>query len=218
MFKKLFLSIALIASTAMLSNAQGFGSSNNSDEDAEVLRPWALLIGPEVGGNYSVVSEPDGLKIGTSGTIGFHAGLAANVRFGRPAGRPFGTERFGIKAAFHYAQYGVNNDIDNITLNCYEVPVWLQWYVVPTLAVELGPTFTGAFSSSPERLDLPNGKRINDISATDVKFSFGLSVVRPSGFHFGVHYNLGTSDLHKDIATTVSTVSINLGYYFTAVK
>lgn len=220
MFKRIFITAAIIAGVSTLSSAQGFGDSSDSGfSDEYVLRPYTLSVGPEVGFNYSFAGDPEGMKIGAGGSAGFNAGIAANLRFGRPAGRPLGTERFGVQLELLYGRYGVSNDIENIGMNCYEIPVLFQWYFLPQLAVEFGPTFTGAFSVSPKEFEVGN-KLINmdKISATDVKISVGLNCKLPSGFTAGLRYNIGTSNMSSSFETKVSTLTVSVGWLFTAIK
>lgn len=183
------------------------------------LKPYTLAIGPMVGGNYAVAGNPEGMDLNLSGSAGFSAGLGANVRFGRPEGRPFGTERFGVQVEALYALRTLTTNVENISMNCFEIPVLFQWYFLPTLAVEVGPTFTGSFASSPKELNYNNAiYEMDKMSAYDVMFSLGLNYKLKGGFTAELRYNIGTSDLAGNFKTKVSTLSLGIGWLFTAIK
>ena len=91
-------------------------SATGNDGIIEVLKPYALSIGPKIGLNSSIAGDPDDMNLGMSGKIGFNAGAAFNLRFGRPAGRPFGTERFGIQLEALYSKNSLKTNVDDIAL------------------------------------------------------------------------------------------------------
>lgn len=209
MLKKVLLTLAVIAGMAVTASAQV----------EEVLRPYALLIGPKLGANYSIARDPDGMNLGISGNIGFSAGVAANLRFGRPVGRPFGTERFGVQLEALYSMRSLKSDVENIKMNCFEVPILFQWYFSPTFAIEAGPTFTGAFSASPKMLQGNNAfYQMDKIKAYDVMLSVGVNCKLKNGFTVDLRYNLGNSDMAGNFKTKVSTISFGIGWLFNVIK
>lgn len=226
MFKRAFLTLAVAVGMAVSASAQGIVPVDDevitSDEEvviSEVLKPYALSIGPKIGANYSIAGDPDGMDLGISGNVGFSAGVAANLRFGRPAGRPFGTERFGVQLEALYSMRSLKSDVDDITLNCFEIPVLFQWYFVPTFAVEVGPTFTGAFSASPKEFKYNNAVyQMDKVKAYDVMLSVGLNCKLKNGFTADLRYNLGNSDMAGNFKTKVSTISLGIGWLFNVIK
>lgn len=226
MFKRAFLTLAVAVGMAVSASAQGIVPVEDevitSDEEViitEVLKPYALSIGPKIGANYSIAGDPDGMDLGISGNVGFSAGVAANLRFGRPAGRPFGTERFGVQLEALYSMRSLKSDVDDITLNCFEIPVLFQWYFVPTFAVEVGPTFTGAFSASPKEFKYNNAVyQMDKVKAYDVMLSVGLNCKLKNGFTADLRYNLGNSDMAGNFKTKVSTISLGIGWLFNVIK
>lgn len=226
MFKRAFLTLAVAVGMTVSASAQGIVPVEDevitSDEEViitEVLKPYALSIGPKIGANYSIAGDPDGMDLGISGNVGFSAGVAANLRFGRPAGRPFGTERFGVQLEALYSMRSLKSDVDDITLNCFEIPVLFQWYFVPTFAVEVGPTFTGAFSASPKEFKYNNAVyQMNKVKAYDVMLSVGLNCKLKNGFTADLRYNLGNSDMAGNFKTKVSTISLGIGWLFNVIK
>ncbi len=225
MLKKALLTLAVIAGMAYTASAQGIvpvdevDESTNEIEITEVLKPYALSIGPKVGANYSIAGDPDGMELGVSSNIGFSAGVAANLRFGRPAGRPFGTERFGVQLEALYSMHSLKNDVEDITMNCFEIPVLFQWYFLPSFAVEVGPTFTGAFSTSPKELQHNNTVyQMDKIKAYDVMLSVGVNCKLKNGFTADLRYNMGNSDMAGNFKTKVSTISLGIGWLFSVIK
>lgn len=226
MFKRAFLTLAVAAGMAVSASAQGPVPVDDevitSDEEiviSEVLKPYALSIGPKIGANYSIAGDPDGVDLGISGNVGFSAGVAANLRFGRPVGRPFGTERFGVQLEALYSMRSLKNDVEDITLNCFEVPILFQWYFMPTFAIEVGPTFTGAFSASPKELKYDNAVyQVDKVKAYDVMLTVGVNCKLKNGFTADLRYNLGNSDLAGNFSTKVSTISLGIGWLFNVIK
>lgn len=226
MFKRAFLTLAVAVGMAVSASAQGIVPVDDevitSDEEiviSEVLKPYALSIGPKIGANYSIAGDPDGMDLGLSGNVGFSAGVAANLRFGRPAGRPFGTERFGVQLEALYSMRSLKSDVEDITMNCFEIPVLFQWYFVPTFAIEVGPTFTGAFSTSPKEFKYNNAVyQMDKVKAYDVMLSIGLNCKLKNGFTADLRYNLGNSDMAGNFKTKVSTISLGIGWLFNVIK
>lgn len=223
MLKKLMLLLAvglggLICPAAAQDLEEVYQESIDFD-DFEVYRPYVFSLGPKVDFNYALAGDPEGMKVDMKGGAGFNAGLAANVRFLRPAGRPIGTERLGVQLEVSYSMRNLNNNVHNITLNSIEIPVLFQWYFIPQLALEVGPTFTHAFSSSPKEWDY-NGMiyQTNKFKAGDVMVTFGLNCKLPSGFMAELRYNLGNSNIADNFRTKVSTISVGIGWLFNVIK
>ncbi len=225
MLKRALFALAVAVGMAATVSAQGIvpvddaAVTDGSIEIVEVLKPYALSIGPKVGINYSIAGDPDNMNLGISGNVGFSGGLAANLRFGRPAGRPYGTERFGVQLEALYSYRSLNSDVENINMSCFEIPVLFQWYFLPTFAVEFGPTFTGSFSTSPKELKYNNTiYQMDKVKATDVMLSIGVNCKLKNGFTADLRYNLGNSDMDGNFKTKVSTISLGIGWLFSVIK
>lgn len=226
MFKRAFLTLAVAVGMAVSASAEGIVPVDDevipSDEEiiiSVVHKPYALSIGPKIGVNYSIAGDPEDMELGISGNAGFSAGVAANLRFGRPAGRPFGTERFGVQLEALYSMRSLKSDVEDVTMNCFEIPVLFQWYFVPTFAIEVGPTFTGAFSTSPKEFKYNNAVyQMDKVKAYDVMLSIGLNCKLKNGFTADLRYNLGNSDMAGNFKTKVSTISLGIGWLFNVIK
>lgn len=225
MLKRVLITFAVTIGMVMSASAQGIVPVDEDEispthrSGRVVYKPYALSIGPKVGANYSMAGDPDGMDLGMSGNIGFSAGAAFNLRFGRPAGRPFGTERFGVQLEALYSMRSLKNDVDDIKLNCFEIPVLFQWYFVPNFAVEVGPTFTGAFSASPKEFNYNNAVyQMDKVRSYDVMLSIGVNCKLKNGFAADLRYNLGNSDLAGNFNTKVSAISLGIGWLFNVIK
>lgn len=225
MLKRVLITFAVAIGMVVSASAQGIVPVDEDEISTPhrsgrvVYKPYALSIGPKVGANYSMAGDPDGMDFGMSGNIGFSAGAAFNLRFGRPAGRPFGTERFGVQLEALYSMRSLKNDVDDIKLNCFEIPVLFQWYFVPNFAVEVGPTFTGAFSASPKEFNYNNAVyQMDKVKSYDVMLSIGVNCKLKNGFTADLRYNLGNSDLAGNFNTKVSTISLGIGWLFNVIK
>lgn len=226
MVKRLMLSIA-----ALLVAACGFAQdlvpvrdqSNNGGKgkDNEIVpKACALTLGPKVGLNISFAGDPDEMDLGIKGSAGFTGGVAANIRFWkRPLTKFADTGRLGVQLEFLYSMHLLKSDDENINMNCYEIPLLLQWWFARDFCIEIGPTFTGVFSTSPKELEYNNSIiQIEKIKGHDVMFTIGAEYKSRKGFTAGVRYNLGNSDLAGNFQTKVSTISFCIGWLFSIVK
>lgn len=131
--------------------------------------------------------------------------------------------RFGVQLEALYSMRSLSNDVETIRMNCFEIPVLFQWYFVPTFAVEVGPTFTGAFSASPKEFiyDGYYGTEIyhmDKVKAYDIMLSIGVNCKLKNGFTADLRYNMGNSDIAGNLQTKVSTISLGIGWLFSVIK
>lgn len=226
MFKKLILTSCMAMGLMASAWAQGIVPVDD-DNDVMVInrsltiveKPYVLSVGPKIGLNYSLAGDPQGMNIGMTGNVGFSVGAVGNIRFFRPVGKPLGTERFGVQLEALYSMHSLKTDTQNITMNCFEIPVLLQWYFLPMFAVEVGPTFTGAFSASPKDYNYNNAVyHMDKMKAYDVMVSFGVNCQLRNGFTADLRYNLGNSDIAGNFQTKVSTISLGIGWLFNVIK
>jgi hypothetical protein len=225
MIKRTILSMIAIAFTLCASAQVLVDDESNDDSESNevfiptVLKSYVLSVGPKVGINYSMAGDPDDLDLGIGGKMGFNAGLAVNFRFARPAGKPLGAELFGVEVEALYALHSLKTDEDNLNMSAFEIPVLFQWYAFPSLFIEVGPTFTGVFSTSPKELQYNSvSYQTEKIKGYDVMLTVGLGYKHKSGFMANLRYNMGNSDLAGNFQTKVSTVSVGIGWLFNVVK
>ncbi len=192
----------------------------NGSGDEIVPKPYALTLGPKVGINYSLAGNPDGMDLGIGGNIGLSGGVAANIRFGkRPLTKFADTGRFGVQLEALYSMHSLKSDIENINMNCYEIPLLFQWWFAQDFCIEVGPTFTGAFSTTPKELKYNNTIfQTQEINGNDIMLTLGAEYKSQKGFNVSLRYNLGNSNLAGNFPTKVSTFSLGIGWLFSIVK
>ena len=160
--------------------------------------------------------------------IGFQGGLAANIHFGRYKGReksPGGTGPFGIQVEAMYSQRTIKTDAENLKLSYFEVPILAQYYVIPELSIEVGPTIIGSLSSSPDNMKFNNVLiSTGELKGFDVMLTAGVGYkLKVSNKHencltASLRYNLGMSKLAGNFDGKVNTVTVSVGWLFSLVK
>lgn len=191
---------------------------------------YEFSVGLRAGAGVSTMSEGDDLKIYDGSGMAFGGGLAANLRFGGKdsRGRALdGQGLFGIGIELNYKSLSVKTLADeDLKLGYFEVPVMLQFYPcynskqLKNLYVEVGPTFAGTMSASPENLsyNLVNYKT-GDLKGFDIKATIGLGYrfnrnSANDGFYLNARYYLGTSELAGNFPGKISSAEISIGYLF----
>lgn len=222
--KSRMIVFALALATAFGGYAESLSQYNDDKPVQDVkfgerLKPVTFAIGPKVGMNVTMAGNPEGMKIGMGSGIGFEAGVAGNLRFGRPAGKRYGEERFGVQVEALYSLRSMTTDIENITTNNFVVPVLFQWYFIPQLAIETGPVFVAGLSTSPEHMRIDNSNfNIGKIKANDFMWSIGVNCRLKKGFTADVRYNIATTNMASNFRTKVSTLTVGVGWLFNTTK
>ena len=173
--KKLFLIAAIILSANVIANAQ-------------------LKFGIKAGANFASINLTDDKML-----LGYHGGFLAQIKFAN----------FGIQPEVLFSIQGAGmkdfsiSDM-NVKLNYINVPVMLQYYVIPKLlAIELGPQFGILLSAKStdtierERsteTDIKENSNTIDFSACG-GLSFQLPII-PLGIF--ARYTLGFTNIKKD--------------------
>lgn len=213
MLKRLFFTLALSLGYATTLLAQGVFGANLVEKSHYKYKSYVLSLGPVISGNYSI--PYNGYDI--SGGLGFNAGAAINLRFGRPKLHPVGTERFGVQIEFLYSTYNLNDDKNDYTLKCFDIPILFQWYVLPMWAIDAGITIMNANKISCENYrygniqDYDNGKSVFCVS-------FGYSFRFRNGFTANIRYNMGLSSMAENITANHSALSLGIGWMFNVIK
>lgn len=196
-------------------------STNDITTEGErVPKPLALTLGVKIGANYSIASNPEGINLGIGGNMGYSGGLVANVRFWkRPLTRFSDTGYLGLHLEALYATHSLKSDVENINMACYEVPLLLQWWFVQDFCFEVGPTFTGVFSTNPKELRYNNSiYQTEKIKGNDIMLTIGAEYKSQKGFTASLRYNHGNSNLAGNFQTKVSTITFGIGWLFSIVK
>ena len=178
---------------------------------------YRINIGPKVGVNFATMSGlSDEFNLNPKSGLGFQGGLAANIHFGRRTERSEGgTGLFGIQVEAMYSQRTIKTDIEDLKLSYFEVPILAQYYVMPELSIEVGPTIAGTLSSSPDEIKTGTMTiSTGELKGFDVMLTAGVGYKHKSGFTASARYNLGMSELAGNFNGKVSTVSVSIGWMF----
>lgn len=167
-----------------------------------------FTLQPKAGINFANLTGD-----GTKGKVGFVGGLEAEYGI---------AENFGLTLGAMYSMEGarletVNDVKDRINLTYLNVPVLLQYYVVPGLAVKAGAQF--GFKMSAKEKWSNNGNSITNNITDDVKgFNFAIpvgisyeykNVVLDGRYIFGATKTFKNAEKNK-----TSLFQITLGYKF----
>ena len=172
-----------------------------------------LTIQPRVGVTMSNITNTDGAK------------MKLNVTFGVEF-EHFFTDEFSVAAGVLFTDQGAKLD-DDVTMNIYygHLPVTLNYYVLPGLAVKAGiqPGFRVKANVNEDGTKIDFDKFLATLypgedvkmSTFDLAFPFGLSY-EYSRVTLDARYNWSVLKLIKGIDETVrnSAFAITLGYKF----
>ena len=210
--KKFFTSLLASILAIGLQAQEGFGSSDVMDSS------YRIYLGPKIGVNFATMSGMNALNPAMG--IGFQGGLAANFHFGRRTEKAEGgTGRFGVQVEALYSQRTIKTDYENLKLGYFEVPILAQYYILPELNIEVGPTIIGSLSSSPDEMQIDNlNYATGELKGFDVMISAGIGYKHKSGFTASARYNLGMSELAGNFDGKISTFSLSVGWLFSLVK
>lgn len=226
MVKKFLLLVLAVIGTANLF-AQTIRKGDGLIDDAS----YRISVGPKIGMNMAMMGGlQDEYGLNPASSVGFQGGLATNFHFGRRTAKANGgTGLWGVQVEALYSQRTIKTDIEDLKFNCLEVPVLAQYYFMPSLCVEVGPTFVTTLSSSPDEIFIQNFEetstaitdltiKTGEIKAFDVMLSAGVGYKHKSGFTASARYNLGMSELAGNFTGKVSTISVSIGWLFNVVK
>lgn len=183
--------------------------------------PYRIYIGPKVGVNFSTMSGlPEEFKLNPKSGLGYQGGIAGNIHFGRRTKKSDGgTGLFGIQVEALYSQRVIKTDVEDLKLSYFEVPILAQYYVIPTLCIEVGPTIAGSLSSSPDEMKSDNIViATGELKGFDVMLTAGIGYKHKSGFTASARYNLGMSKLAGNFEGKVSSFTVSVGWLFSLIK
>lgn len=183
-------------------------------------KSYTFSIGPKAGVSYNLISEPSNFNVGLKGGIGYGGGIALNAHFGRKTpSSPGGTGLLGIQIEGTYASRSFSAQSLNMTLSGVDVPVLFQIYPMPSLCVEIGPTFEFYNIKSDAEIS-SHGTRlaINGQSGVNAMLSVGIGLHLSKGFTADLRYNYGFSALNQSWPAKVSSISLGIGWLFTVIK
>jgi hypothetical protein len=232
----LFIMLFMCISTVFAQNQEGWGRWKNN----------TFFIGPKAGVTFSTMTQPNECDLYDGSGMGFSAGLAAKVRFGRKAHGGLshtapGTGYIGLGAELKYLQNTMKTITDDdLKLSYFEVPVFVQLFpfvnseALNGLSIELGAAVEGSISSNPDNLTVNTNTTYvsyatGDLKGWDVRplvginyaIPFGKKVGQdkvPSNLELNARYYLGTSELAGNFPSKVSHLEVSVAWMFSCGK
>ena len=174
-------------------------------------REGTITVQPRVGVNRSTMSDYNQAK------FGYAFGMELEYQM---------TEIFSLSAALMYSDQGAKDDSDGIKetldLDFVNVPIMLNCYVLPGLAVKAGvqPAFRTKASVKSDGLNVDVDWLLKQYGEDTELSKFLLSVPVGLSYEFknfvlDARYNFGVTDLFKGEGTMHNNVlQLTLGYKF----
>lgn len=215
MYKKLLLTaFALLLCNVLFSQDEWDWNDTPASHD----RSYSIAIGPKAGIGIAMGTKPKLLDFDFINGIAYQIGVSANIHFGRRYPQSFGEMgRFGVEAEVIYGvrKLGIEGMNKTMSMQCIEVPFLAQFYPTPSLAIEVGPTFTKILQCGPEQLQLED-VRINtgELLSRDVMFTLGMTYKTPVNLMVDLRYNFGLSTLAGNLDSKVSSWMVSIVYIF----
>lgn len=210
--KLLFIVLTLLSYQALFAQEEWDWGGSTQDKF------FRFEIGPKIGAGLTIATQPTNYNILFNSGLAYQFGLSANIHLGRRySTSPGGTGWFGIEAEVVYGirKLGIESMESTVTMQCIEVPLLAQFYPMPSLAIEVGPTFTKILKCSPEWLQLENVVlNTGQLSSSDIMLTAGISYKTPINLMFDLRYNLGFVALAGNVDSKVSTAMVSVVYLF----
>jgi opacity protein-like surface antigen len=131
-------------------------------------------------------------------------------------------DNFAIQPELLYSTQGVKLEFDgdkgDLKMDYFTIPLMAKYYVVESFSVELGPQIgfltSSKATSGGESVDVKDSMK-----TTDFGLNFGVGYNITQNFNMGLRYNLGLTQVQKDLvagesASKNSVFQIALGYRF----
>ena len=214
--KLLFITLALLSCQALFAQEEWDWGGSVQDKS------YRFELGPKVGAGLTVTTQPTNYSFSFNSGLVYQFGLSTNMHLGRRySTSPGGTGWFGIEAEVLYGirKLGIKGMETTMTMQCIEVPILAQFYPMPSLAIEVGPTITKILKCSPEWLQLENiVLNTGQLSSSDIMLTAGIAYKTPIHLMFDLRYNLGFAPLAGNFDSKVSTATVSVVYLFGFVK
>ncbi|WP_010251037.1 porin family protein [Myroides injenensis] len=191
--------------TAML--ALTLGLSAQAQEKEKELP--ALKYGGKIGFNQSIITGAED----TTGKSGFHIGAVLEV---------FVSERISIQPELVYSTQGAKLEgvfpysySGKVKMNYINIPVMAKFFVSRGFNIQVGPQIGFAVKTDME-LEGQTADIGSVVNKVDFGFNFGLGYNFPSGVFLETRYNVGTTNVLKNVdkSNKNGTFQFSLGYKF----
>ena len=213
--KLLFIALALLSCQALFAQEkQEEWNWGGSTQD----KSYRFGLGLKAGAGLAIATAPTNYNCSFNGGLAYQVGLATNMHFGRRySTSPGGTGWLGIEAEILYGgrNIGIEGEEATLGMHCLEIPLLVQFYPTPSLAIEMGPTFSKILKCSPDQMQLGDVVvNTGHLSSSDVMLTAGLAYMTPVNLMVDVRYNLGFSSLAGNLDSKVSTAMVSVAYLF----
>ena len=150
--------------------------------------------------SFSSISET-----GASTLTSIHFGGFAEIKI---------SDKFAVQPELLYSAQGAKFDGDNLNLNYINIPVMAKYYVADAFSLEAGPQLGFLMSAKADGEDVKDG-----FNSTDFAFNLGAGYDLNEQMSLGLRYNIGLSDIEKDLTagesgSTNSSLQLSFGYKF----
>jgi opacity protein-like surface antigen len=172
-----------------------------------------IYFGIKGGLNLCSITNADEDGVNSSTLVGFHVGVLGEFMLG---------DNFAIQPELLYSTQGVKLDFEgdkgDLKMDYVTIPLMAKYYVVDAFSIELGPQIgfltAAKATSGGESIDVKDSMK-----TTDFGLNFGVGYNITENFNMGLRYNLGLTQIQKDLvagesASKNSVFQIALGYRF----
>jgi len=172
-----------------------------------------IYFGVKAGLNLCSITNANQDGVSSSTLVGFHVGVLGEFMLG---------EKFAIQPELLYSTQGVKLDFSgekgDLKMDYVTIPIMAKYYVAPAFSIELGPQI--GFLTSAKATSGGQSTDVKDaMKTTDFGLNFGLGYNFTENFNAGLRYNMGLTQLQKDLASGESAsknsvFQLALGYRF----
>jgi hypothetical protein len=161
--------------------------------------------GVKGGLNMSNVSNAEG----SSSLLAFHLGGFAEFKI---------SDKFAVQPELLYSAQGAKFSAGGVSfttnLNYINIPVMAKYYVADAFSIEAGPQIGFLMSAKEDGTDIKEF-----CNSTDFGINLGAGYNLNETMSLGLRYNMGLSDVQKDLApgesgSKNSSIQLSFGYKF----
>lgn len=190
----------------------GAVAASNAQEDASNMDSMAISFGVKGGVNFATVTGND--VDSPDSRTSFHVGVVAEFPL---------ADIFSIQAEALYSGQGFDFDFEGpdgdkveLQLDYINVPVLAKVYVTKGLSIEAGPQFSFLVN---EEVDLNPNSDDGDFDMDEAEtFEFGVAAGLTFQTEMGLfatgRYNVGLTEIYKDVDAKNSVFQLGIGYKF----
>ena len=159
-----------------------------------------LDLGIKLGSNFASIIDAQTIGRGSWLTRkGFQAGAFAGIKF---------SEKTAIQLDVLYSQQGASFDASDFELSYVNLPLVFKYYLAGGLHLQVGPQF-GILVDDNVKEFLTEAAQSSDVSGI-----IGLGYDLPFGLRVDGRYNIGFTEVLKDLSGKNSVVTLAVGFSF----